>query len=139
FAEVAAVDLGTALAGGADKANGEALIVRHGDDGRLAVAGQALDADLLGIHGLVRLEVIEGATGTPRPGAQCPPVVHLAWLPLVAQADDAFGQPGTVVGLNAIGEEDGITPALGEHLLLPGRAGGGGGTGRRRRGAGARR
>src|SRR5213078_1879139 len=93
----------------------------HRHDGRLAVARQPLDADLLRVHRLVGLEVIEGTAGAPGPGPQRAPVVRLAGLALVAQADDAAGQAGAVVGLDTVGHDDRIPPAFGEHLLLPAR------------------
>src|SRR5262249_28628652 len=89
----------------------------------------ALDAHLLGVHGLVGFEIIEGPAGAPRPGAQCAPIVHLAGLALVAQADDALSQTGAVVGLNAVWDDNGIAPALGQDLLLPGRPAGAAGFG----------
>ena len=55
----------------------------------------------LGVHGGIGLEVIEPARRAPGPGAQRAPVVRLARLALVDQADDAFGQAGAVVGLDA--------------------------------------
>src|SRR5207248_1206543 len=115
---------GAAFAGGADEADGEALVVRHRHDGRLAVARQPFDADAPGVHGLVGLEIVEGAAGAPGPGPQRPPVVRLPRPALVAQADDAARQARAVVGLDAVGDDDGVAPALGEDLLLPGRAGG---------------
>src|SRR5271165_627461 len=83
----------------------------------------ALDADLAGVNGLVGLKIIESAAGSPGPGTQRAPVVGLARLALVAQADDALGEPGSVVGLNAGGDVDGVSPAPGKQLLLPGGAG----------------
>src|SRR5439155_973052 len=88
LAEVAAVELQAAFAGRADETDGEPLVVRHGDDRRLAVSGEALDTDLLSVHGFVRLEVVERPAGPPRPGAERAPIVELARLALVAQADD---------------------------------------------------
>ena len=90
LAEVAAVELGAALAGGADEADGEPRVVGHRDERRLAVAREPLDADLLGVDGFVGLEIVEGAAGSPGPGPQRAPVVELAGLALVAQADDAL-------------------------------------------------
>src|SRR5579871_1592989 len=90
FTPVAAVELGSAHAGGADVADGEALVIGHGDDGRLAVAGVAGNADLFGIDGFVGFEVIESAAGAPGPGAQCAPVFGLAVLAFVAQTDNTF-------------------------------------------------
>ncbi len=69
--------------------------------GRLAVARMAFDADLFGIDGFVGLEVIERAARAPGPGAKGAPIVGLARLALVHEADDALRQAGAVVGLNA--------------------------------------
>src|SRR5215213_7816032 len=49
-------------------------------------------ADPLGVHGPVRLQVVQPAGRPPRPGPQRAPVVRLARLALVDQADDAPGQ-----------------------------------------------
>jgi len=40
-------------------------------------------------------------------------------LTIVHQADDTGAQSGTVVGLNRVRRDDGITPAFGQRLLLP--------------------
>ena len=106
FAEVAASELGAAFAGGADVGDGEARVVGHGDEGGLAVARVAFDADLFGVDGVVGFEVVEGAAGAPGPGAEDAPVVELAWLAFVDEADDAFGEAGAVVGLDAGGIEE---------------------------------
>ena len=98
------MQLGAALARGADIGDREALVVRHGDQGRLAIARVAFDADLPGVHGLVGFEIIERAAGAPGPGAQRAPIVGLARLAFVAQADDALRQARAVVGLNAAGD-----------------------------------
>src|SRR5205085_8293794 len=91
LAEVAAVELGAAFAGGADEDDGEAWVVGHGDEGGLPVAGDAFDADAFGVDGLIGFEVVEAAGRAPGPGAEGTPVVGLAGLTFVAQADDAFG------------------------------------------------
>src|SRR5213075_796216 len=109
LAEVAAVQLGAALAGRADQYDREPLVVRHRDQG-----------------GLVRLEVVQPAGRAPRPGPQGAPVVRLARLALVAQADDALGQAGAVVGLDGVRDDGGVAPAVLDQLL------------RRRRSAAAR-
>ena len=63
----------------------------------------AFDADVLGVHGLVGFEIIHGAVGAPRPGAQRAPIVGFARLALVDQTDNALPQTRAVVGLNAAG------------------------------------
>ena len=73
FAPIAAMQLRAAFAGGADQHDGEARVERHGDQRRLAVARDAFDADVLGVDGLIGLEIIEPARRAPRPGAQARP------------------------------------------------------------------
>ncbi len=119
FAEIAPMQFGAALARRSDEANREALIVGHRDERSLAVPGQSFDADLFRVDGVVSLEVVECAAGAPRPRAQRAPVVHVARLSLVHQADDAVGQARAVVGLHARRNQNGVAPAFGEHLLLP--------------------
>ena len=123
FAEVAAMQLGAAFARRADEHDRESLVVGHRHERRLAVARDAFDADLLRVHGLVGLEVVEAARRAPRPGAQRAPVVRLARLALVDEADDARGQPGAVVGLDAAGADRRVAPAVGDELLGRGRIG----------------
>src|SRR5271170_1895702 len=77
----------------------------------------------MSIDGFVGLEVVKNPAGSPGPGTKGAPVVWLARLPLVAQTDDALGEPRSIVGLNAGGDVDGVSPAFGENLLLPGGAG----------------
>src|ERR1022692_144997 len=107
FAPIAAVQLGPAFSRGTDKSDREALVVRHSDDGGLAPTRMALQTDAPGVHRFVGLEIIQGAPGAPRPGTQDTPVVQLAGLTLVDQADDSLVQTGAVIGLNAAGVEDG--------------------------------
>ena len=93
------------------------VVERHRDERRLAVARHAFDADLLRVDGLVGLEIVEAARRAPRPRAQRAPVVRLARLALVDEADDALRQAGAVVGLNAAGIERREAPAVGDELL----------------------
>jgi hypothetical protein len=74
----------------------------------------AFDADLPGVDGFVGFEVVERAACSPGPGAEGSPVVEFARLAFVAEADDAFGKAGSVVGLNAAGEDNGVAPAFRE-------------------------
>src|SRR5204862_2719960 len=122
LAEVSTVQLRPALTRRADQADREARVVRHRHQRRLAVAREALDTDLLRVHRLVGLEVVERPARAPRPGAQRPPVVRLARLALVAQADDALGEARAVVGLDAARVDDRKAPALCQRELSPGRA-----------------
>ena len=66
---------------------------------------------------LVGLEIVETARRAPRPRAQRAPVVGLAGLALVDEADDAARQARAVVGLNAAGVERRVAPAVGDQLL----------------------
>jgi len=75
---IAAVQFGPAFARGADVSGPEALIVRHGDEGCLAITGVTLQGDMPGVHGFIRFEIIEGAAGAPGPRAQGAPIVRLA-------------------------------------------------------------
>src|SRR5262245_65710690 len=112
FAEIAAGEVRAALPGRADKADGETLVVGHRDQRGFPITRKPLDADLFGVHRFVGLEIIERAARAPGPGAQRPPVIWLARLALVAQADDALRQTCAVVGLNAGRNDDGVAPAL---------------------------
>ncbi len=66
---------------------------------------------------LVGLEVIERARCAPAPGAQRAPVVGLARLALVGEADDALGEAGAIVGLHAARIQIGVAPAGIDELL----------------------
>ena len=73
FTPIAAMQFRAAFAGGAHQHQGEALIVRHGHQSRLAVARHTFDSDMFRIDGLVGLEIIEATARAPGPGAQgCP-------------------------------------------------------------------
>ena len=89
LAVLAAVELGAALARRGDVADGEAFVERHGDERGLARPGVPLDADALGIDGLVGLEVVEQPAGAPTPRGQRAPVIERSGLTLVDEADDA--------------------------------------------------
>src|SRR6476660_195863 len=80
----------------------------------------ALDAHLFRIDCFVCLEIIQRAAGSPRPGAQCAPVVELARLSAVREANDPRSQPSAIVRLDGGREEHSVTPALCQNLLLPG-------------------
>ena len=49
---IAAMQFGAAFAGRADQNHGEARVERHGHQRGLAVARNAFDADVLGVHAL---------------------------------------------------------------------------------------
>ena len=71
-----------------------------------------------------RLEVVEGPGRAPGPRAQRTPLLGRAALPLVGEPDDARGEAGAVVGLDAGGGERHVAPAGGDELI-GGRRGGG--------------
>ena len=73
--EIAAPNLRSACARRRDETNGEALIIGHGDQRGFSVARKSLDTDLMGIDGLVGLEVIERAARSPGPGSQSAPII----------------------------------------------------------------
>ena len=141
FAEVAPVEARAAKARGGDVGDGEAGVVGHGDEGLLAVARDALQPDLLGVHGGISLQVVEEAARAPGDRAEGAPVVRFTGLALVQQGDNAGGgEARAVVGLDAAGIERGVAPAAREELLLPVGVGGAGpirpAQGRRRGGIG---
>ena len=112
LAEVAAGEVGSAGAGGVDVGDGEAGVVGHGYQGGLAEAGVALDGDVVGVDGGVGGEVVQQARASPGPCAEYSPVVELAGLPVIGEADDALGKAGAVVGLDGGGLEQRVAPAL---------------------------
>ena len=118
FAPVAAVEFGSAFAGGADESDGKTAIVCQGDDGGFAITRMAFDADLLRVDRLVGCEIIERAARSPGPGAEGSPIVCFAELAFVDEADDAFGESSAVVGLDAGGREDRVAPSLSRALAL---------------------
>ena len=123
FAPVAAMQLGAAFARRADQHHREARVERHRHQRGFAVARDAFDADLFRIHGLVGFQIIEAARSAPAPGAQRAPIVGLARLAFVDQTDDALGQTGAVVRLDAAGIDGGEAPAVGDQLFGRGRVG----------------
>jgi len=50
----------------------------------------AFDGDMVGVYIFVGLEVVEQAGAAPGPGAECAPVVKLARLAVVGEADNAL-------------------------------------------------
>ena len=72
---------------------------------------------MLRIHRGIGPEVIETARGSPSPGAQRAPIIRLAGLSLIDQSDDALGQPRSVIGLNAGGIDECVSPAIGDQLF----------------------
>src|ERR1700719_2183917 len=70
LAPITAMQLCSTLAGGTDQNHGEASVVRHRDQRRLALARTALDPDLLRVRSLIALEIIEPASRAPAPRPQ---------------------------------------------------------------------
>ena len=117
LAEVAAMRLGAAFAGRAHEHDREARLEGHGDQGRLAVARDPFDADVLGVDRGQRLEVVERAGRAPGPGAQRSPLLGSPALALVGEPDDAGGEAGAVVRLDARGAERDVAPAARDELI----------------------
>src|ERR1039458_5955612 len=49
----------------------------------------AFDADVFGVHRRIGFQIVQSPAGAPGPGSQSAPVIGLAGLALVDQADDA--------------------------------------------------
>src|SRR5260370_26402783 len=105
LAKGAAKDFGAAGARRADKGDGETLIVGHGDESGFSVARETFDGDMFGVDGAVGFEIVERATGTPSPSAECAPIVRRARLAFVDETNDAFGEASALVGLYPGGHE----------------------------------
>ena len=71
---------------------------------------------------VVGFEIIKRAAGAPGPSAERAPIFQRTWLAFVDESDDAFGEAGAVVGLDAGGNDCGVAPIFGKDLLLPGGA-----------------
>src|SRR6266446_4899587 len=82
----------------------------------------AFESNLLRIDCFVGFKIVQNTACAPGPRGQYAPVVDLARLTLVDQADDARGQTIAVVLLNTSGLENRISPTFGKNLLLPARA-----------------
>src|ERR1035437_1288539 len=82
------------FAGGTDQAHGNSWFKGFRYDRSLAVAGKSPDADFFRLrHGLrIGFEIIDQLADAPLPRAQRTPIVRLAWLAFIHQADDARGQ-----------------------------------------------
>src|SRR3954471_13390195 len=111
--------ISASFAGRANKADCEALVVRHGHKRRFAVTRQAFNPNLFCIHFLGGFKIIESSAGAPGPRAQSAPIIGCAGLAMVTEADDSFSQAGAVISLNSTGNQDRVAPAFGEDLLLP--------------------
>src|SRR5207302_4251847 len=120
LAEIAAEEFGAGFSGRTDVSNGETRIVGHGEECRLAITRVAFQANLFGVDGFIGFKIVEGAAGSPGPSAECAPIIELAGLTFVDETNDAFGEARTVVRLHTYWDEEGIAPAFGKNLLLPG-------------------
>ena len=94
FAEVVAMEFGAAFAGGCDERDGDARLEGFGDEGGLAVAGDAFDAEFCGVDVRIGIvgEIFDKLGDAPLPGAEGAPVVGFAGLAFVAEADDVPGR-----------------------------------------------
>ena len=81
----------------------------------------AFDADMVCIDCRVGLQVVECSPGSPSPGTQRAPILRLARLAVIGEADDTAGQSGAVIGLNAGRIEQREAPAIGDQLPSVGR------------------
>src|ERR1700730_13976612 len=90
--KIAPEDLGASFTRGADKSNRETGLVRHRHDSRFAVPRKPFNTTLLRVHGFISFEVIQCPACAPRPGAQGAPIVQLARLPPIYQADDSLSK-----------------------------------------------
>src|SRR5262245_16123471 len=118
FTPVATMQFCAAFTGRPNEDERKPRVIGHRDESSLPVPGDAFDSDFLRIDCLVGLEIIQTTGGSPRPGAQPTPVIRLAELPLVDEPNDALGQPGAIVGLNASGIDRRVTPTSSQQLLL---------------------
>ncbi len=116
LAEIAPVRLGATFAGGTDQPHVKALVEGNGDQRRLAVARHTLDADMALIHLRPGREIIEDPTGAPAPGPERAPVIRLARLALIDEADNALGQACAIIGLIAGRVEQDHAPAVGDQF-----------------------
>jgi hypothetical protein len=120
LAVVAPHERGAAFPRAADEADGDALVERHGDQRRLAVARHALQRDAGRVDGPGRREVVDRAGGAPAPGPEHAPVVEIARLALRREPDDPLSEARAVVGLNGGREQLGVGPAAGENQVARG-------------------
>src|SRR5580700_7026579 len=78
------------------------------------------DADAFRVYRGLDFKIIESTAGSPGPGPEGPPIVELAGLSFINEANDALRETRAVIGLNAAGDQDRIAPSFRQHLLLPG-------------------
>src|SRR5580704_10411498 len=89
FAKIPTIESGAACAGRTYVSSRKARIVGHRYQGRFAVPRMARDPNLAGIPSFVGLEIIHRPTRAPGPCAERTPIVQLARLPFVQQADNS--------------------------------------------------
>ena len=119
FAAIAAIDFRAAFAGRADVGDGEARVVGHGDERRFAVARVAFDADLLGVHGFIGLEIIEARLAPQAQARSAPQSSSLRGWPLLTRPMMPCVRPSPLSAWTLVGMIDRVAPAFGEDLLLP--------------------
>ena len=112
------MQLGAAFAGGTNISDGETRFIRHRHERRFAITRVAFEADLFGVHRFVSLEIIQRAARAPGPRTQRAPIIDLARLSFVAEANDAAGQTRAVVSLNAGWESGWHNPSLWPELVV---------------------
>src|ERR1043166_324836 len=117
FAKITAMQLRAAFAGGTDQRDGEARFESERGQRGFAVTRHALDANFLRVHGGIGFEIIQSARCAPGPRAQRAPVIRLAWLAFVDEADDSFRESRAVVGLNTVGIDCRVAPTSGDELF----------------------
>src|SRR5258706_4796422 len=111
------MELRSALTGRTDQHDSEARVERHRDQSRLAVPRYTFNSDVLRIDCFIRFEVIQAARSAPGPRAESAPVIRLAGLGLVHQPDDALGQTGPIVRLDASWIDGDHGPSIRDELF----------------------
>ena len=106
---------------------GKAGILRARPKCRLAQAGVAEEGDVLAIHVFVFLQIVHGAAGGPRPGADGAPLTGAGSVcpGLMKSGRMPWGMPPAEIGLDIGVIHDRQSVARGQDLLhLPARGGG---------------
>src|SRR5438105_685611 len=91
FAEVAAIELGSALAGRAYQNDGEAGFEGHRHQRGFPKSRDAFNADVLGIDSGIGFQIIQSSACAPSPGTKRSPIIGLAWLTFVDESNDSLG------------------------------------------------
>ena len=111
------MELRPAFPGRSHQDHGEAGLKCHGHQRGFAVPGDPFNPHVPGVHRRVRFQVIQAPRGAPGPGAQRAPILRLARLPVIDQANDPLGQPRAVIGLDTAGINGRVSPPGGNQLL----------------------